>query len=184
MLAGEEIFRRSDYPGAWSATICEDAEHAKHTVTVEEQTLVIRLEQKSAWYDRIGLFLGTPKITVYLPDAQYRALTVTGSTGNVELPQPLAFEHAEISLTTGNTDLSASVSGTAAIRTSTGNIRAADTAVGALDLSATTGAVRVADVTCGTILPCRSRRAMRSCAESPAGTLFRAEASGTSGWNA
>lgn len=134
--------------GTCSVVVCEDTEHAKHTVTVEEQTLVIRPEQKSAWYDRIGLFLGTPKITVYLPDAQYRALTVTGSTGNVELPQPLAFEHAEISLTTGNADLSASVSGTASIRISTGNIRAADTAVGALDLSATTGAVRVTDVTC------------------------------------
>lgn len=115
---------------------------------VEEQTLVIRLEQKSAWYDRIGLFLGTPKITVYLPDAQYRAPTVTGSTGNVELPQPLAFEHAEISLTTATPIFPHPSPARPRSGPAPGNIRAADTAVGALDLSTTTGAVRVADVTC------------------------------------
>ena len=128
--------------------VCREPENAKHAVSVIDQTLVIESEGRRAWRDNIGFSLGTPQITVYLPQTQYRALTIAGSTGNVELPKEFTFDCAEITLSTGNADLAANVSETAKITTTTGNIRARNTSVGALTLSATTGAVEVSGVRC------------------------------------
>lgn len=128
--------------------VCCEAENAKHAVSVTDQTLVIASEGRHTWRDDIGFSLGTPQLTVYLPQTQYRALTIDGSTGNVEIPKEFAFDHAEITLSTGNADVAASISETAKIATTTGNIRVENTSVGALALSVTTGAAEVSGVRC------------------------------------
>ena len=96
----------------------------------------------------IGVDLGSPKITLYLPEAEYRALSVRGNTGNVEIPEGFAFGSVEISLSTGDAAFFASAADTVKIRTGTGNIRAEHGAAGALELSVTTGAVTAAEVRC------------------------------------
>lgn len=128
--------------------VCCEAENANHAVSVTDQTLVIASEGRHTWRDDIGFSLGTPQLTVYLPQTQYRALTIDGSTGNVEIPKEFAFDRAEITLSTGNADLAANVSDTAKIATTTGNIRVENTSVGALALSVTTGAAEVSGVRC------------------------------------
>lgn len=127
---------------------CEEAEHEEYAIAVEEEALVIRLVDTRSWTDRIGFRLGSPKITVYLPKAEYRALTIRESTGAVDIPADFAFERADLTLTTGAVRFSAAAAQSLRIQASTGDIRVENASVGALALSATTGRITVSDVDC------------------------------------
>lgn len=127
---------------------CYEERKAKHFVSVENDALVIRIDNKKSWYDYIGFHFGSPKITVYLPNAEYTALFINKSVGNIKLPKDFKFDNVDISLSTGNVDSFASASGLIKIKTSTGNISVKDTSVGALDLSASTGGITISNVTC------------------------------------
>lgn len=127
---------------------CYEEENAKHSVTVENDALVVRINNQKAWYDYIGFHFGSPKITVYLPKAEYNALSIDGSIGNVEIPKNYLFENANISLSTGNVNFYSPVSKLVKIKTSTGNICVENTSAGSIDLSVTTGKVTVSGVTC------------------------------------
>ena len=127
---------------------CCEEENAKHSVTVENNTLTVKINNQKSWYDYVGFYFASPKITVYLPKTEYNTLSVCESTGNVEVPQAFAFESADISLSTGDVDFYAAASNLVAIKTSTGAIRVEDTSVGSLELSTTTGKIEVSGVTC------------------------------------
>ena len=125
---------------------CYEKENAKHSVTVENDVLVVR--SNKSWYDYIGFTFSSPKITVYLPKTVYNALSINGSTGNVDIPKDYSFENADISLSTGNVDFCAAASESIKINTSTGNINIENISAGSLDLSVSTGRVTVSGVTC------------------------------------
>ncbi len=127
---------------------CYEEENAKHSVRVEKDTLVVKIDPQKSWYDYIGFHFGSPKITVYLPATEYNALTAKGSTGNVEIPKETSFGNVDISLSTGNVDFCASAAKSVRIQTSTGNIRVENTSVDSLEISVTTGTVKVSDITC------------------------------------
>lgn len=127
---------------------CYEEENAKHSVTVEEDTLVIKVISTKSWYDYIGFHFGSPKITVYLPKIEYNALSIHESTGNVEIPKDFAFANANISLSTGNVDFCASASETIKIKTSTGDICVENISAGSVDLTVSTGKVTVSGVSC------------------------------------
>ncbi len=125
---------------------CYEKQNAKHSVTVENDVLVVRINK--SWYDYIGYDFGWSKITVYLPKTEYNALFINESTGNVEIPKDYLFENVDISLSTGDVNFFASVSNLVKIKASTGNICVENISAGALDLSVTTGEVTVSGVTC------------------------------------
>ena len=100
------------------------------------------------WYEHIGINLGTPKITVYIPQGEYGALFVRSSTGNVEISKEFKFENIDISESTGNVTNYASASENIIIKTSTGNICVENVSAGTLDLSVSTGGITVSNVTC------------------------------------
>lgn len=127
---------------------CFEEETAKHTVAVQDDTLVIQVTEHKAWHDYIGIHLHTPRITVTLPRSEFASLCVKGSTGRVTLPKDFRFEAVDISLRTGSVDDAASTSGTTRIHTTTGSIHVKNTSAGALELSASTGKITVSDVTC------------------------------------
>lgn len=127
---------------------CYEEENAKHSVTVENGTLTVKVNEQKSLYDYIGFYFGSPKITVYLPKAEYSTLSVKDGTGNVEIPKGFTFEIADISLNTGDVDFSAAARKTVKIKTSTGNISAKDTSAGALDLAVATGKITVSGVSC------------------------------------
>ena len=126
---------------------CREQEHATHSVTVEGDALVIRNDRRT-WNDYIGIFLDAPRITVYLPEAQYRALSIHGSTGKAAIPGDFTFESVEITLTTGSVVYRAPTSETVQIKTTTGSIRLENLPAGSVALSVTTGTVNASDVTC------------------------------------
>ena len=108
---------------------CVEEAKAKHTVAVEEDTLVIRVKDEKAWYDHIGINFGSPKITVYLPET-------------------VQLEDVDISVSTGRVDYSVPASGGVKIKTSTGRIQVENVSVGSLGLITSTGIVTVSNVTC------------------------------------
>ena len=87
---------------------CYEKENAKHSVTVENDVLVVRINK--SWYDYIGYDFGSSKITVYLPKTEYNALFINESTGNVEIPKDYLFDNVDISLSTRDVNCCASVS--------------------------------------------------------------------------
>lgn len=127
---------------------CYEEEKAKHSVTVREDTLTIKVTNSKSWYDYIGFSFGSPKITVSLPKAEYTSLFINESTGDIKIPQGLQLENADISLSTGDVDFSASVSASVKIKTSTGNIRIENASAGELEVCVSTGKVTLTDVAC------------------------------------
>lgn len=130
------------------SVVCEEFENEKHTVSVQDGTLVISLENTRKWYQYIGFQFGAPKITVSLPRGEYGCLTLKGSTGDVEIPTGFTFGEMDIAQTTGDISSFASATGTVRIKTSTGDIRVENASVGALNLAVSTGKVTVSGVAC------------------------------------
>lgn len=130
--------------------VCREKEKEKHDVSVRNGTLFIERVDRRKWYERFSLFLfETPSITIYLPQAEYAALSVDSGTGDITLPEGLLFGSVDIGLSTGDVDCRASSSGMIRVKTSTGDIRLEGVSAGALDLTVSTGRVDVLSVVCG-----------------------------------
>jgi len=127
---------------------CYEEEKAKHTASVEGDTLVIKVTNRKQWYDYIGIHFDSPKITVYLPKSEYAALSIRENTGIVQLPTELTFESVDITTDTGSVYCLSTVSGQLKIKTDTGKISVENTSVGAAELSVSTGLVTVSQVNC------------------------------------
>lgn len=137
--------------GVTSVT-CHEEQRMKHTVSVQDGTLVIELVNTKKWYHYIGISFGSPKITISIPAGAYEALSVKASTGDVKISQDFGFERVNVSLGTGDAVCYASVSEELTIRTSTGDISLENLMAGTVDLRASTGSINVSSLICtGTI---------------------------------
>ena len=130
------------------SVVCFEQENLKHTAAVKNGTLEIQVSDTRKWYDYIGFHFGSPKITVYLPECQYGALTIKSSTGNVDIPKDFQFESMDITQSTGTVSNYASTSGHMKIKTSTGRICLENLSAAALELSVSTGDISVSNVRC------------------------------------
>ena len=63
---------------------CHEEEKAKHSVKVEEGILSIKVIDERAVH--FGINIGSPKITVYLPETEYTSLFIDESTGDIKIP--------------------------------------------------------------------------------------------------
>ncbi|MBE6703038.1 MAG: DUF4097 domain-containing protein [Ruminococcaceae bacterium] len=128
--------------------VCCETEKMKHTVEVADGTLTVRVEDTRKWYHYVGIHFRHPLVTVYLPQGEYGALTVKGSTGDVGIPKELGFTSIDVKVSTGDVKNYASATGGIRIDTSTGDILTEGNSCGALSLSVSTGDVTVSGVTC------------------------------------
>lgn len=131
---------------------CKEREKEKHSVFVEDGTLVIKLEDNRKWYDYISIHLGSPKITVSLPQGAYDALNISSHTGDIEIPQQFSFASADISLSTGDVNCQASTTEKLKIQTSTGDITVKNLSAGELELQVSTGRTVLTDVQCNALV--------------------------------
>ncbi len=128
---------------------CYEDENRKHRAAVESGILSVGTgENTKAWYEYIGFHFDSPKITVYLPNAQYASLQIDAGVGDIDVPDAFVFKNVDISLSTGNVGFFASASETVKIKTSTGAIRVENISAGALDLKASTGEITVLGAAC------------------------------------
>lgn len=143
------VFLPSD-DGKCKIVAVED-KNEKHSVSVKDGTLNIELVNTKKWYQYIGINFVTPKLTVYLPEAEYASLTVKLSTGDVSIPKEYKFDSIDIKASTGDISCLASASGNIKIKTSTGKINVENLSADSLDLEASTGSITVKGVQCGNI---------------------------------
>ncbi len=123
---------------------CREEKDFPHSVRMENNTLFITCKEKKL-FDFSLINFSSVKITVYLPKDEYSALTVSGSTGNITVPENLVFANSDISITTGDVNFCASVSKNANITSTTGNIAVSGTNADNLNISLTTGKISVFD---------------------------------------
>lgn len=131
------------------SVVCRETSSMRHSVSVENNTLTIKLEDTRKWYEHIGIQFGSSAITVYLPEGSYGALTITGSTGDVYVPIDFTFASMDVRVSTGDVSSFASTLGSKNIRTTTGDILLKGLDAGSLALSATTGEISVKNVGTG-----------------------------------
>lgn len=129
--------------------VCYEAEKVKHSASVQDGTLMIERVDTRKWYDRIGIWLKTPEITVYLPRSEYASLSIDTSTGDIDVPQDFSFENVEIDGSTSDVVCSAAVSKGIKIKTSTGKIKVEGGMPETISLTVETGNVEVSGVKVG-----------------------------------
>lgn len=127
--------------------VCYEASNKKHSVGVQDDTLTIKVNKK-AWYHYIGINLGSPKITLYLPNNEYSSLLLKASTGDVKIPEELKFQNASITVSTGSTEFYATVIEKLKIKADTGAISVKGSSLGLLELTTSTGKIAVSDASC------------------------------------
>lgn len=121
----------------------------KYAPTVSESKLTVTLNDEREWYDHIAIITEAPKITLYLPKAQYDTLVIDGTTGDVDVPMGFTFGTVDISLTTGDINLFSDVTGMIKTKATTGDITFKNISAASIDLELTTGDVALENIVCG-----------------------------------
>ena len=123
--------------------VCYEETKANHTVKVKDNELVISFADQRKWYEKIGVGIGTTKITVYLPQEEYEYLTINESTGDIKIPKNLKFQNIYISASTGDVECFSSVSKDLKIKLSTGDIDLEDVLAKTINLTVSTGDIEL-----------------------------------------
>ena len=130
---------------------CYEQDNMKHTVSVKNGTLEIKLTDTRKWYEYIGINLTSPRITVAIPKGEYGDIDVKVSTGEVIIDAYIpeyTFESVDVTTSTGRVMLGATVKQDVNITTTTGNIFGNGVCAKSMNLSASTGRVELNGITC------------------------------------
>lgn len=132
---------------------CQELEKVKHTVQVKNGTLVIATDDQRAWYDHIGIHIGVPKITVYLPGKSFANLTVQGSTGDITVAEIQNLHNVVLAVKTGKVQLEQFSATSLDLSVSTGGVTLQSVFCDeALSVRVTTGDSMLKDVYCGSFI--------------------------------
>lgn len=119
--------------------VCYEMAKVKHSATVQNGLLTINTVNTGKWYDQIGIFWGSPKMTVYLPNDKYTDVFIETDTGDVLIPKDFSFGTLKIEGDTADVDCLASVSEEVQIETDTGDIKIDGITANRAKLSTDTG---------------------------------------------
>lgn len=130
------------------SVVCYEEKNLTHTVSVEDDTLTITVEDTRKWYQHIGFHPGGPTITVYLPAGTYGELKIKAATGDITIPKDFSFSAVDMDVTTGDIIFSADVAGAMTVDVTTGDVKLSSVSCGDLTVDTTTGEVNLSNVTC------------------------------------
>ena len=118
-----------------------ESKQRTHEAFVKDGTLYVR-QQKEI---RITLFnFGKgPEATLYLPKAEYDALTVDNDTGDISVDKAFTFETIDIETDTGDIELYANATDSISLSTDTGTVIMDSVHSAALSVSTETGDIRI-----------------------------------------
>ncbi|MBO5879591.1 MAG: DUF4097 family beta strand repeat protein [Clostridia bacterium] len=119
----------------------------KHSANVVGETLDISVSDERVWYERAISFYST-KVILYLPKSDYGMLSVSGSTGDIEIFDSFSFSNLDISLSTGDIECYASVLESVKLIASTADIKIGSLSCGSLEIEVSTGDIEVCDLIC------------------------------------
>jgi DUF4097 and DUF4098 domain-containing protein YvlB len=128
--------------------VCTEQKNLKHSVSVKDGVLYVKLEDTRKWYEHIhfGFNFNTAQITVYLPVGEYGALSVVTDTGYVEIAKDFTFSDISVSADTGDIKCFADAQNAIKIKTSTGAISVQGVEAKSLDLHVSTGNVNASGI--------------------------------------
>lgn len=140
-------------PDGTCGVVCYEAQKSRHLVQVRDDTLTITVADEREWYDHIGISIGSPRITVYLPEKEYASARVNGSTGDVEIPKDFKFESMDISVSTGDICVKGVTAGMLDLSVSTGKVTVVGVSCeGDVTIDVSTGKAEVTDVRCKNLI--------------------------------
>lgn len=128
--------------------VCYEEKKVTHSAAVQDGTLVIKTLNQKSWYDYIRLYSPATKITVYLPNAEYGALSVEAKTSDIEIAKEFTFDSIKLSVSTGDAICYANAKNAVNIKTTTGSVRVENVEVGSLNVSVSTGRVNMTGIAC------------------------------------
>ena len=127
------------------SVVCRELSRDKHEVEVKDGTLSIKNNDKRKWYDNISFFSKSPSVTVYLPEKDYKVLTIKTSTGDINMPSDFSLSSVTLTVSTGDVDFAADVHGDMNIKTSTGDVKRSGMTEGNFDITVSTGDILLKD---------------------------------------
>ena len=83
---------------------CYEYEKEKHTVSVQNGTLSIKLEDNRSWRDYVAVSFSSTKVKIYLPEGVQPTITLQVSTGDV-YARGITADVFSISLSTGDVEM-------------------------------------------------------------------------------
>lgn len=112
---------------------------------VSEGTLNIKRVDNRRWYEKIGISFSFKdrKLTLYLPEAEYKKLSISGDTSDITVPEGFTFEDVDIKASTGDIKMEAKVTGKLSAKCSTGKINISGIDCESAELSTSTGDITV-----------------------------------------
>lgn len=129
--------------------VCYEEVNRAHAVSTQDGALSVNVTDTRKWYEYIGISWHNPSVTVYLPETEYGVLQMKSSTGDIEIPQAFRFDSVDISASTADVEMGATVINGVKIKTTTGSVRIENSSVGSLSITVSTGKVNVNNVTVG-----------------------------------
>ncbi|MBE6597267.1 MAG: DUF4097 domain-containing protein [Ruminococcaceae bacterium] len=134
--------------GSGISVVCVEEKNLTHTVTTADKQLTIKLNDTRKWYEHISLYSKKTSLTVYLPRGEYGDLRVSSDTGDLSVPKDFKFGSIEVTQSTGDINIGASVSENIKIKASTGDILLEGISARSLELSTSTGDITLRDSVC------------------------------------
>lgn len=135
-----------------ASVVCYEQENMRHQVSVKDGTLVVEVFDARKWYEYIGIFLGTPKITLYIPQAELDALTITTATGGVSI-SGYGVSTCKIKTSTGGIHLKDLSAEEVNLTVSTGKVTLSNVVCqGDIDVSVSTGKANLTDIQCNNLI--------------------------------
>ncbi len=129
--------------------VCYEMQKINHSAAIKNATLVIETKDSRKWYDYIGFFIGDMRMTVYLPQNEFKSLLIKTDTGDIDIPENFAFENVNIESDTADIDFLADASMDVKLSTDTGDITVNSVfSDGDIYLETDTGDITITDVKC------------------------------------
>ena len=129
--------------------VCFEDKTMKHSVTTENNTLIITETDSREWFDFIKIFqLHSPEITVYLPEDEYETIAVTSDVGDIEIAKEFTFLDITATTDTGDIRCFASATEITKLESDTGSILVEMVSASSIELSIDTGSICAKNLTC------------------------------------
>lgn len=101
--------------------VSKNTEEIFHSYVIKDDSLVIRELDNRKWHDYIGVNLGSPQITIYLPAKDYETIAIETDTGDVVIAEIYATK-LDIETDTGDVKLRAFDAAQISIESDTGDV--------------------------------------------------------------
>lgn len=122
---------------------CIENTKTAHTVSVDNDTLIITRTDSRKWYEHFGFFWGDMGIKVYLPEKVYSKLSVSSVSGDIYIPGDFTFDTAELLNTSGDIAFESTAQKGLTAKTVSGDLTVRNINGGEAEIKSTSGDMKI-----------------------------------------